>query len=142
VDDPQNVEDAILDDHVVHDAVVADAQTMERVGSSLDRPHPFAAYAAGSGSGRCKLLEAALDPRAHWIGKLAIRARRRRREQNLERRRFAQPGSRSGWERPLRYASRALRRIRTNSSALASTRSSASSIGTITAAGRPRFVTT
>jgi hypothetical protein len=100
VDDAEYVEDTILDDDVVHHAVVADAQAVERIGGSLDRPHLLATDAARSCDGNGKLLKAPPDPRLHRSRQLPVGARGRRRKQYLVR--LGQPVSRSGRERPFR----------------------------------------
>jgi len=140
VDDPEHVEDTIPGDHVVHDTVVANTEAVKRVGCSLNRPYSLATDTSGSRGSSGKPLEASLDSHLNRSRELQVGARSRGRKHYLVR--LAQLSSRNGRERPFRYASRAWRRIATNSSAFASTRSSASSIGMITAAARPRLVTT
>src|SRR5213080_1406074 len=46
VDDAQNENDSLVVEHVVHHAMVADAESMERVGGSWDRLRPLAANTA------------------------------------------------------------------------------------------------
>lgn len=140
MDDTEHVEDAILGMHVVHDPVVADAEAVEHVGCSMDRPHAFSSDPPRCRRGSGESFEAAPNPRLNRIWQLAQSAGRRGREKDVVR--VAQSSPRRGTERPFRYASRARRRMVTNSSALASTRSSASSTGMITAVAFPRFVTT
>ena len=105
MDDPEHVEDTIVRDHVVHDAVVANTEAMKRVGRSLDRPHPLATHPAGYRGGPGKPLEAWLKSRLHRGGELHVGARRRGRENEVVG--LAQLSSRNGRERPSRYASRA-----------------------------------
>ena len=140
MDDAEHMEHTVAVDHVVHDAVVADAEAVKRVGGALNRPDALAADPSGYRRSRGKALETSPDARSNLSRKLAVGARSRRRKEYLVG--VDQLSSRSGRDRPLRYASRARRRIVTNSSAFANTRSSASSIGMITAAARPRLVTT
>ena len=139
MDDAEHVEDAILGNHVVHDTVVANTEAVKRVGCSLNRPYSLSTDTSGYRGSPGKPLEASLDSHLNRSRELQVGARGRRRKQHLVR--VAQLSSRNGRERPFRYDSRAWRRIATNSSAFASTRSSASSIGMITAAARPRLVT-
>lgn len=100
MDDPEHVEDAIFDDQVVHDPVVADTQPVEGVGSTPDRAHPLARDPARNGGVGRELLQTLPDPRLNRGGQLPVCPRGRRRKQNLVR--LVQPSSRSGVERPLR----------------------------------------
>jgi len=100
LDDSEHVEDAIFDLEVVHDPVVADSKAVEGVGSSPDRPYPFAADPPGCCGRGGKLLEASPDPGFDRTRQLAVDARRRGREKYLIG--VAQASRRRGWERPLR----------------------------------------
>ena len=100
MDDPEYEENAILGDDVVHHAVIADAETVERVRRAMDRPHLLPADATGPGRRGGNLFEAPANPLTNRGRKLLVGALGRRREAYLVR--LRQPISRSGRERPLR----------------------------------------
>ncbi len=62
MDDAEDEEDAVVGAEVVHDAVVADAESVEGVRVAADRLHFLAADAAGFGYGLGELFEAGADP--------------------------------------------------------------------------------
>lgn len=100
MDDPEHEEYAILGDDVVHHAVVADAETVERVPRALDRPHLLASDAPGLGCLGGELFEALANPSTRGRRQLLVDALGRRREAYLVR--VDQPISPSSRERPPR----------------------------------------
>lgn len=140
MDDAEDEEDVVVGDEVVHEAIVAYAKAVEGVSPAADRLDLLAADAAGLGGGLGELFEVVADPRLQRSRQLLIGTLGSRGEPDLVA--IAQAMSWSGLLRPRRYASRARRRMLMNSSALASTRSSASSTGIKTAVGWPRLVIT
>ena len=100
MDDAEHEEDAVFIDDVVHDAVVADAESVEGICLSADRFHPVATDATGSGCGDGDLFEAGADPLAHRGWQLFVGAFGGRREAYLAG--LAQAISSSGLERPRR----------------------------------------
>jgi hypothetical protein len=61
VDDAEDEEDAVVGDEVVHDSVVADAESAEGVCVAADCPHLLAADAASSGCCGGELFEVGTD---------------------------------------------------------------------------------
>jgi hypothetical protein len=100
VDDAEHEEDAVLADGVVHEAVVADAESVEGVRLSADRLHLLAADAAGFGCGGGELFEVGADALAYGGWQFLVGAFGGRREAYLVG--VAQPRSRSGVVRPRR----------------------------------------
>ncbi len=100
MDDAEDEEDAVVGDEVVHDAVVADAQSVEGVRVAADRLYLLAADAAGSCCGLGELFEASADPLPQRRRQLLEVARGGGREPDLVG--AAQAMSRSGLERPRR----------------------------------------
>lgn len=74
MDDAEHEEDSVFVDEVVHDAVVADAESVEGVCLSADRLHFLAADAVGSGCGGGELLEAGADALAQRGWQLLVGA--------------------------------------------------------------------
>ena len=100
MDDPEHEDDAILADHVEHDAIVADAKSVERVRGPADRLHSLSSDAAGLGDIHREPFEGFANPSARCSRHLLVDARGRRRKANLVR--FSQPSSVSVFVRPLR----------------------------------------
>lgn len=100
MDDAEDKENAVFVDRVVHDAVVADPEPVERVCLSADRFHPFAADAVGSSCGGGELFEAGADALAHRGGQFLVGAFGGGREAYLVG--LAQAMSLSGLVRPRR----------------------------------------
>lgn len=78
--DSEHVHDAILDNDVVHDAVVANPEAVERISGALDRPYLLPADPPGLHGRSGELLEARFDPRSGRRRQLAVGACGRRRE--------------------------------------------------------------
>ena len=115
MDDAEHKHDAIFLDHIEHHAVIAYAEAVKGLGYALERLHPFAADAIRF----CQIDREPLEARSD-----AITGRRRelrvcpgRRRPELDAITLAQSSSERLTVRPLRYASRARRRIATYSSA-------------------------
>lgn len=85
VDDAEDQDHAILLQDVVHHSVVADAEAVERVPDSLDRPDTLACDTSGRGGIDRELVERSHDPSALAGGQLPEGANRRRRQLDLER---------------------------------------------------------
>jgi hypothetical protein len=100
VHDAEDEQDSVVADEVVHDPVVADAESVEGVSVAADRLHLLAADAAGSGCGLGELFEAGADPLPQRRGQLLEVALSGGREADLVG--AAQAMSRSGLERPRR----------------------------------------
>lgn len=139
MNDAEHEDDAVPVEKVVHDPVVADPQPVEGIVHAANRLYGLPFDASDLRRVTRKLLERPSDPSANLGVELPERLLRRGAELDAIR---VQVRSDRVTVRPSAYAARASRRIRTYSSALANTRSWASSTGINTAAGRPRFVTT
>ena len=100
MDDPEHEDDAILADHVEHDAIVADAKSVERVSRPADALHSLPPDAVRLGDVGREPFEALANTSARCSRELLVDARGRRRKVNLVR--FAQPSSVSFFVRPLR----------------------------------------
>ena len=68
MDDSEDEQDVVLGDEVVHDSVVADSETVERVGLPADRLHLLATDAAGFGCRLGELVETSSEPFAEGRG--------------------------------------------------------------------------
>ena len=100
VDDAEDEKDVILRNEVVHDAVVADAETVKGVGLAADRLHLLAANATRLARCFGELFEADSDPRLQRCRQPLERALGSRTESDLVT--LAQAMSRSGLARPRR----------------------------------------
>jgi hypothetical protein len=100
VDDAEDEENAVVGDEVVHDAIVADPESVKGVCVAADRLHLLAANAAGSGRGFGELLKAGADPLPRRRRQLLEDALGSRGESDLVA--ISQAMSRSGLERPRR----------------------------------------
>ncbi len=76
MDDPQRKDHPILLDHVVHDPVVAHAESVERVSRSLDRLHRLPPYPTLFRDVTVQLLERSPDPDLDVAGQLLEGANR------------------------------------------------------------------
>jgi len=100
VDDPEHEQNAVLGHEVVHDAVIADAQAVERVRLTADRLYLLAADPATRPGGGGELLESCANPLPLGRWELQVGALGRGRETYLVG--VAQSSSSSGVERPRR----------------------------------------
>lgn len=78
--DAEDQDHAVFVDGVVHDAIVADAESVEGIADSLDRLDRLAADPARLGGVASQLLERFLDPRANLGRQLVERSDGRRRQ--------------------------------------------------------------
>lgn len=139
MNDAKDEDDSVLLEDVVHNPIVAHAQPVEGVRDALDSLGALSSYAAGFRNISCELLKDCSDPATKIRRELLESADSCGSKLDLA---GLQARSLSWVVAPRACSARAWRRIRIYASAFASTRSSASSTGSRTAAGRPRLVTT
>lgn len=78
--DAQHQDHAVLVDRVAHDAIVADAESLEGIARSPDRLDRLAADSTRLGGVTSQLLERFLDPRSQLGEQLPERLEGRRRQ--------------------------------------------------------------
>ena len=100
MDDPEHEKNVIVLDEVVHHAIVADTEAVERVRLAPDRLHLLATDATTPDGCLCELLKTGADSLSLGSRELFVGALGRRREPYLVG--VAQPRSSSGVERPRR----------------------------------------
>ena len=83
MDDAQDQDDSIFVDHVVHDPVIADAQSMKGVSHTADGLDRLATDTPGLGDVRRELQQTQPDPRSRFGIKLLEDLGRRRRQPDV-----------------------------------------------------------
>ena len=78
VDDPEDEHDSIIGQDVVHDSVVAHAESMERVVDAVDRLDLFAGKSSATGDVACQRLERRPKPSLDVGWELLVRPGRSR----------------------------------------------------------------
>jgi hypothetical protein len=83
VGDPEDEDDLVLIDDVVHDAMIADSQSVEGVARSLDGLDGLATESPGRGDIECELDQCVADPRSRLGREVLERPAGRGREFDL-----------------------------------------------------------